>query len=236
MNYNFFKSSLRGQFLSMESRSCRHRGLRAGLRQDLGPARKALRAGPETGKLSPPRPSAPAWTPPFHLSPKERDTRHRYTPAGYQETSSESWPVPELAKPGTPNVPPRPSSQPARGQGAFGESLAASTGAPRQRSVSQSRSRHVALGRGESARRRAGGAGGSAAGRRAASGAELSRRAAAGARGCPRRSAREHRGSSRWRHGAVTPHRPPRLPAGESRRGRRMRPRRRLAFPGRRAG
>lgn len=40
MNYNFLKSSLRGQFLSMESRSCRHRGLRAGLRQDLGPARR----------------------------------------------------------------------------------------------------------------------------------------------------------------------------------------------------
>lgn len=69
MNYNSLKSSLRGQFLPIESRSCRHRGLRGGLRQDLGPARKALRAGPETGKLSAPRPSAPCLDTPFPSQP-----------------------------------------------------------------------------------------------------------------------------------------------------------------------
>lgn len=147
--------------------------------------REVLKVGPKE-KNSEQRPLATALlTVPLHLCCKKRKpvviTRAtKYAPEGHQETS-DLWPIPNQAKPRALSPPPLLS----RPEGAFGESLAASTGAPLQRNVPQTQRRHVALRRGESERARHWGRGGicSGAARGLGRGAERSRRAAAGARG-----------------------------------------------------
>lgn len=160
------------------------------------------------------------------------------------ETSAGTRPIPNQARPAL-----RPPPRLSRPEGASGESLAASTGAPLQRHVPPAQGRHVALRRGESERASALGARGVCSG--AARGLGAAQSGAAGRRrhAGPVRSAPAHWASSRRQHAAVTPHRPPRLPAGERRRWsrrrrrrrrwrsrRRMYRRRRLDAPGQRAG
>lgn len=126
------------------------------------------------------------WTPPFHLC-TNRGTSGYYRRSQYvlkaQETSAEARPVPNQA---TPGPEPTPSATPAAG--AFGERLAASTGAPLQRDVPHSRDDMWRSGEVRASARVRGARGDpQRCSARPGRGAERSRRAAAGARGSARR-------------------------------------------------
>lgn len=196
--------------------------------------REVLKVGPKK-KNSEQRPLDTALlTVPLHLccqkgKPVVITRATKYAAEGHQETS-DLWPIPNQAKPPRALSPPPLLSRP---EGAFGESLAASTGAPLQRNVPQTQRRHVALRRGESERASALGARGDLQRGSAASGAAQSgaagRRRERGAADLLGRGELGKFALAAWGGDAAPAFRA--CQPGESRRRRRrtMHPRRRLA-------